>query len=67
MLDCLDAVKRPRKIFIHINNTNPMLNAESPEHRAVLRRGMGNRGGRMAIRGLEPSLHSETLLSAAAN
>ena len=35
-LDQLRTLSRPRKIFIHINNTNPMLNAESPEHRAVL-------------------------------
>ncbi len=26
---------RPRKIYIHINNTNPMLDEESPQHRAV--------------------------------
>ena len=35
-LEQLRKLSRPRKIFIHINNTNPMLNAESPEHRAVL-------------------------------
>ena len=28
-------LKRPRKIYIHINNTNPMLNEDSPEHRQV--------------------------------
>ncbi len=27
---------KARKILIHINNTNPILNEESPEHRAVL-------------------------------
>jgi len=31
----LAAVRRPRKIFLHINNTNPMLNEASPEHRQV--------------------------------
>jgi pyrroloquinoline quinone biosynthesis protein B len=31
----LAGVRRPRKIFLHINNTNPMLNEASPEHRAV--------------------------------
>jgi pyrroloquinoline quinone biosynthesis protein B len=31
----LAAVRRPRKIFIHINNTNPMLDEASPEHRQV--------------------------------
>jgi pyrroloquinoline quinone biosynthesis protein B len=29
----LAAVRRPRKIFLHINNTNPMLDEASPEHR----------------------------------
>ena len=28
-------LKRPRKIYIHINNTNPMLNEVSREHRRV--------------------------------
>jgi pyrroloquinoline quinone biosynthesis protein B len=28
-------IKVKRKIFIHLNNTNPMLNVASPEHRAV--------------------------------
>jgi len=28
-------LKYPRKIYIHINNTNPMLNEDSPEHRQV--------------------------------
>jgi len=28
-------LQRPRKIYIHINNTNPMLNEDSPEHREV--------------------------------
>ena len=26
---------RPRKIYMHINNTNPMLNEAGPEHRQV--------------------------------
>ena len=26
---------RPRKIYIHINNTNPMLNEAGPEYRQV--------------------------------
>ncbi len=29
----LAGVRRPRKIFVHINNTNPMLDEASPEHR----------------------------------
>jgi pyrroloquinoline quinone biosynthesis protein B len=31
----LAGVRRPRKIFLHINNTNPMLDESSPEHRHV--------------------------------
>jgi pyrroloquinoline quinone biosynthesis protein B len=29
-------LKRPRKVYIHVNNTNPILDEASPEHRAVL-------------------------------
>jgi len=28
-------LRRPRKIFLHINNTNPILDESGPEHRAV--------------------------------
>ena len=31
----LAGLRRPRKIFIHINNTNPMLNEAGPEYRQV--------------------------------
>jgi pyrroloquinoline quinone biosynthesis protein B len=31
----LAQLKRPRRIYIHINNTNPMLNEAGPEYRAV--------------------------------
>jgi len=31
----LAGLRRPRKIFIHLNNTNPMLNEAGPEYRAV--------------------------------
>jgi pyrroloquinoline quinone biosynthesis protein B len=34
-LERLAAVRGPRKIFIHINNTNPILDEESPEYRIV--------------------------------
>lgn len=34
-LQRLAALRRPRKIYIHINNTNPILDEASPEHRAV--------------------------------
>ncbi|MGA9511937.1 MAG: pyrroloquinoline quinone biosynthesis protein PqqB [Candidatus Sulfotelmatobacter sp.] len=35
----LAGVRRPRKIFLHINNTNPMLDEASPQYRQV--RGVG--------------------------
>jgi len=31
----LAGLRRPRKIFVHINNTNPMLNEAGPEYRQV--------------------------------
>ena len=31
----LKSLQRPRKIFVHINNTNPMLDESSPEYREV--------------------------------
>ena len=34
-LECFAKLERPRKIFIHINNTNPILDEESREHRMV--------------------------------
>jgi len=34
-LSRLAGLRRPRKIYVHINNTNPMLNEAGPEHRAV--------------------------------
>lgn len=38
-LECFAALKGPRKIFIHINNTNPILDEESREHGMVLEAG----------------------------
>jgi pyrroloquinoline quinone biosynthesis protein B len=35
----LAGLKRPRKIFVHINNTNPILDTSSPQHAEV--RGAG--------------------------
>ena len=32
-------IKAGRKLFIHVNNTNPILNQESPQHRAVRQAG----------------------------
>ncbi len=34
-LERLAPVRAPRKIYIHINNTNPMLDEDSPQYRAV--------------------------------
>jgi pyrroloquinoline quinone biosynthesis protein B len=39
ILTRLAGVRRPRKIFLHINNTNPMLDEASPQYRQV--RGAG--------------------------
>ena len=38
-LSRLASLRRPRKIYLHINNTNPMLNETGPEYRQV--RGSG--------------------------
>jgi pyrroloquinoline quinone biosynthesis protein B len=38
-LERFAALERPRKIFIHINNTNPILDEESREHRMVCEAG----------------------------
>jgi pyrroloquinoline quinone biosynthesis protein B len=35
-LERLKVLKRPRRIFIHINNTNPILDEESPERRMAV-------------------------------
>ena len=34
-LDLLSKLRCPRKIFVHINNTNPMLDVTGPEYRRV--------------------------------
>jgi pyrroloquinoline quinone biosynthesis protein B len=34
-LQKLKALRRPRKIFVHVNNTNPMLDELSPQYREV--------------------------------
>jgi pyrroloquinoline quinone biosynthesis protein B len=38
-IELLADVKKPEKIFVHINNTNPMLDSRSAEHRAVIQAG----------------------------
>jgi len=35
-LEILSSLERPRRIFMHINNTNPILDEDSPEHQAVM-------------------------------
>lgn len=48
VIRALSSLRRPRKIFIHINNTNPMLDEDSEEHRA-----MRNAGWELAADGME--------------
>ena len=31
----LAGLRRPRKVFVHVNNTNPMLDESGPEYREV--------------------------------
>ncbi|WP_028693497.1 pyrroloquinoline quinone biosynthesis protein PqqB [Pseudomonas cremoricolorata] len=40
MLEVLEGFPRQRKVLIHINNTNPILDEDSAEHAEVLRRGV---------------------------
>jgi pyrroloquinoline quinone biosynthesis protein B len=39
-LEALAHLERPRKVLVHINNTNPVLLEDSPERKAVLRAGI---------------------------
>jgi pyrroloquinoline quinone biosynthesis protein B len=50
-LEMLAALERPRKILVHINNTNPILLEDSPEREAVVRAGV-----EVAYDGLEVDL-----------
>jgi pyrroloquinoline quinone biosynthesis protein B len=50
-LERFSALTRPRKIFIHINNTNPILDDTSPE-----RRGVTDAGWEVAWDGMEITL-----------
>jgi pyrroloquinoline quinone biosynthesis protein B len=50
-LEALAHLDRPRKIFMHINNTNPVLDEESPEHRV-----MRDAGWELAFDGMEIEL-----------
>ncbi len=40
-LNWLSKLKVRHRIYVHINNTNPMLNERGPEHRLVTERGVG--------------------------
>ena len=50
-LEALAGLQRPRKVLVHINNTNPILFEDSPEREAVLRAGV-----EVAYDGLEVEL-----------
>jgi pyrroloquinoline quinone biosynthesis protein B len=51
MLETLARLERPRKVLVHINNTNPILLEDSPERRAV-----HSAGVEVAYDGLEIAL-----------
>ncbi|NMM37469.1 MAG: pyrroloquinoline quinone biosynthesis protein PqqB [Glaciimonas sp.] len=40
MIECLDRMDADRKILIHINNTNPILDEDSEQHATLLRHGI---------------------------
>lgn len=40
MIEILAPLRRPRKVLIHINNTNPILNEASPERRQLAAAGI---------------------------
>lgn len=40
MIEILDTLPRPRKMLIHINNTNPILDEDSPERAELTRHGI---------------------------
>ena len=50
-LEALAALERPRKVLVHINNTNPILLEDSPEREQVVRSGV-----EVAYDGLEVDL-----------
>lgn len=51
MIEQLDAISGPRKILIHINNTNPVLDENSDQHKTLLAHGI-----ELAFDGLEIQL-----------
>jgi len=51
MIEVLDGMPASRKILIHINNTNPVLDEDSAQHATLLRHGI-----ELAYDGLEVQL-----------
>ena len=55
-LAALRALRAPRRVYMHLNNTNPLLRDDSPERAAVTRGGLGGGVGRNGARApLRPS------------
>ncbi len=52
-LRALSGLRRPRKVFVHVNNTNPMLDESGPEYREVRDGRLGSSGGRVAAQSVE--------------
>ncbi len=40
LIDLLDTLEKPRKILIHINNTNPILDEANPEYKELISHGI---------------------------
>jgi pyrroloquinoline quinone biosynthesis protein B len=40
LIELLDTLEKPRKILIHINNTNPILDESSPEYKELISHGI---------------------------
>jgi pyrroloquinoline quinone biosynthesis protein B len=40
LIEILDKLEKPRKILIHINNTNPILDESNPEYKELISHGI---------------------------
>ena len=40
LIEILDTLEKPRKILIHINNTNPILDESTPEYKELMSHGI---------------------------
>ncbi|MNG27460.1 Coenzyme PQQ synthesis protein B [compost metagenome] len=49
MIEVLDGIPGPRKVLIHINNTNPILDVDSSERAELVRHGIEVAWDGMAI------------------